>query len=81
MNIRVKLFAAARQRAGCDVATLQLPQGATVAQVREKLIERYPDLAGLSVHLVFAIDAEYAQDDAPVSENAEIACIPPVSGG
>jgi molybdopterin converting factor subunit 1 len=81
MNVRVKLFAVARQLAGCEVAAVQLPEGATVAHLREKLTEQYPNLAGLSTHLVFAIDAEYANDDSLVPDSAEIACIPPVSGG
>jgi molybdopterin converting factor small subunit len=30
---------------------------------------------------MFAINAEYAADLTPIPEAAEIACIPPVSGG
>jgi molybdopterin converting factor small subunit len=31
--------------------------------------------------LMFAIDAEYAVDATPIPLAAEVACIPPVSGG
>jgi molybdopterin converting factor small subunit len=30
---------------------------------------------------MFALDAEYVRDDAPIPAGAKIACIPPVSGG
>lgn len=81
MNVRVKMFAVARQLAGCEVATVQLPPDATVANLRAALVESYPDLANVSQHLVFAVNANYANDDLQIPENGEIACIPPVSGG
>jgi molybdopterin converting factor small subunit len=38
-------------------------------------------LAGVLGHMLFAINAEYATDATIVPAGAEIACIPPVSGG
>ncbi len=32
-------------------------------------------------HLLFAINAEYSVDETPVADGADVACIPPVSGG
>jgi molybdopterin converting factor small subunit len=31
--------------------------------------------------MLFAMDAEYATDETEVRPNADLACIPPVSGG
>ncbi len=39
MMVRVMLFAAARQFAGTDVLELDLPESATVAQLRTRLVE------------------------------------------
>jgi molybdopterin converting factor small subunit len=30
---------------------------------------------------MFAVDSSYAADDIEIGPNAEVACIPPVSGG
>jgi molybdopterin converting factor subunit 1 len=81
MRITVKLFAVARQRAGREVIEVELPQSATVAHLRSALAEQHPSLAGIVPHARFAIDSEYAADQNVIPANAQIAIIPPVSGG
>lgn len=81
MRATVKLFAAARDLAGGDQLAVELPTGATVGELRERLRQECPSLGPLLAHAMFAVDAAYVTDDSPVSPNAEIACIPPVSGG
>lgn len=81
MNVQVRLFAAARQAAGRDSIRLELPEGATVAELRRRMETDLPELAALLGHAAFAIDAEYSADAKKIPPNAEIACIPPVSGG
>ena len=81
MKCRVQLFAIASQLAGSDCLEVDLPPGATVAGLRRKLVEQVPALAPVARHLLFAIDADYADDQAEIKAGADIACIPPVSGG
>ena len=81
MNVCVRLFAAARQAADCDTLELELPERATVADLREFLSKRLPQLADLFGRAMFAIDQQYAVDADHIFPDAEIACIPPVSGG
>lgn len=81
MNVRVQLFAVARQLAGRESIELPLPDGATIGQLRQALAAGYPQLASVLPHVMFAVDAEYADDDRPIPPAAAIACIPPVSGG
>ena len=81
MNVRVRLFAIARQLAGSEAADLELPAKPTVADLRAALVARYPQLGNMSRHLAFAVNAEYAGDETSIPEDAELACIPPVSGG
>ena len=81
MIVRVRLFAIARQLAGRDLMEFDLPAGATVADVRRALTAQVPALAGLSKYLQFSINQEYALDASPLPADAEVACIPPVSGG
>jgi molybdopterin converting factor subunit 1 len=81
VRIEVRLFAVARQRSGRAATSLELPDGATVGDLRQALAAAHPELAPLVPGLMFAIDTEYATDDRPVPPGAEVAAIPPVSGG
>jgi len=81
MNVVVTLYAGARQLTGCDQVDVELPDGATVADLQRALAERYPPAAELLARSAIAIDAEYATPDQPIPSQAEVACIPPVSGG
>lgn len=81
MKVEVKLFAAARQLAGRPTWLLELPEGATIATLRAALAESVPSLAELLRHALFAVNTEYVSDQTPIPSGAEIACIPPVSGG
>jgi len=81
MNVRVRLFAVAKQAAGRDVVEVELPPGAAIGQLRSRLAEEIPELAELFARAMFAIDAEYATDAEEIPPDAEVACIPPVSGG
>jgi molybdopterin converting factor subunit 1 len=81
MNIRLKLFAAARELAGSEEVELTLAEDACVGDIRGELVRRYPELSQMSSQLMIAVDHEYAADEAPLSPHAEVACIPPVSGG
>lgn len=79
MRVRVRYFAGAAEAAGAREADLELEAGATVAALREVLAARHPRLAGMPFAL--AVNRAYATDDTPLSEGAEVAVIPPVSGG
>lgn len=81
MLIRVKLFAVARNLAGVCELELQLSANATVAELRRSLVERVPALAPLLPYMQVAVDSNYARDDQQISPQAEVAVIPPVSGG
>lgn len=81
MNVRVKLFAVAKQRVGQSEIEVELPADATVRQLRGAIVEQYPPLADVLAHARLAVNSEYAADAAVISPTAEIAVIPPVSGG
>jgi len=81
MKATIKLFAGARELAGQEQIELELPTAATVAQLRAALLAASPALAPLLPHALFAINTHYATDETSIPDGAEIACIPPVSGG
>lgn len=81
MRVTVRLFALARQRVGRPEVTLDLPEPATVAALKKALAASFPELAPLLPTLMIAVASEYADDDARIPPGAEVAAIPPVSGG
>ncbi len=81
MKVTVQMFAGAREAVGQREVTVALPKGATVGDLRAELLTKYPALAPLVSHSPFALNAEYATDETLLPEHADIACIPPVSGG
>jgi molybdopterin converting factor subunit 1 len=81
VKVCVRLFAVAKDLAGSDSVWLELPEGATVAQLRERLAAEMPALATVLPQVLFAVGSDYARDDTVISRTSEVACIPPVSGG
>jgi molybdopterin converting factor subunit 1 len=81
MKVSVRLFAVARELAGEDNIELDLPDGATVLELRRRLAASRPQLALALPKMLIAVDSEYAGSTTVISPGAEIACIPPVSGG
>lgn len=86
-SITIRYFAAIREMVDRETDQLDPETFAgddgppTVGRVWEELVERHPDLEGLQAHLRFAVDREFVDLDHPVDPGAEVAIIPPVSGG
>jgi molybdopterin converting factor subunit 1 len=81
MTCTVRLFARARDLAGAAAVAVELPDGATVGDLRRRLTQTRPELAGLLDSSALAVNDEFAGDELPVPAGAEIALLPPVSGG
>jgi molybdopterin converting factor subunit 1 len=81
VRVNVQLFALARERAGRSSVFVDLPEPATVAALRQALIEAVPALAPLLPVMRIAVNSEYASDEQGIEEGADLAAIPPVSGG
>ncbi|MEM7315253.1 MAG: MoaD/ThiS family protein [Planctomycetota bacterium] len=81
MRVTVRMFAGARDAVGAEHAEVDLPDGATVEQLRVAMHEQLPKLAKLLPNCMIALNEEYAADESPVPADATIACIPPLSGG
>ncbi len=81
MRIEVRMFAAARDRAGAATVAVELPEGATVADLRRRLAVECAPLKALLTHSLFAVNDEFAEDGLALPLNATVALLPPVSGG
>ena len=81
MQANVLLFALAKERAGRPALTVELPEFATVADLKLALARACPALAPLLSTIRIAVNSEYASDDRAIPPDPELAAIPPVSGG
>ena len=80
-EVRVLLFARARDLAGSESIHLTLPVAATVADVRRALAAASPPLADWLPRCAIGVNGEYAENQTAIPAGAEIAVLPPVSGG
>ena len=62
MKLDVRLFARARDAAGAECVTVELPAGARVADLRAALAAHSPNLRALVPCLLVAVGTEYADD-------------------
>ena len=76
VQVRVRLFAGLRERAGASELELELPDGALVSDALERMRELTD-----GVPVVMAVNHEYADPGAALESGDEVALIPPVSGG
>jgi molybdopterin converting factor subunit 1 len=81
IHVQVLLFARARDLAGTDRVDLRLSAGTTVGQLRRRLVEEQPELAGMVALSALAVNNEFVDDASELPAGAEVALIPPVSGG
>ena len=81
MQISILLFARAKELAGVPMAEVNLADTACVADVKDAVLEKYPQLGGIAASLLWAVNNEYAPMDRQILEADSIACFPPVSGG
>ena len=81
LQVRVKLFASYKEKAGTSDIEMSLLNGATVADAASELLRLHPSIAGDSSRLMIAVNEEYQEHDYTLSEDDEVAFIPPVSGG
>jgi molybdopterin converting factor subunit 1 len=81
MNLNVLFFAAARDAVGTDTVTVDVPDGSTVGELQQLMIQRTPQLERWSQALLWAVNNRYAGCNQVLHASDVIACFPPVSGG
>lgn len=81
MHVRLRFFASLREKLRRSEATCSLPDGATVHDLLDQLSRDYPPLADIRRAVRVAVNQEYVDLQHALSENDEVALIPPVSGG
>jgi len=79
MQVRILPFGILKESLGSDPFALDLPGGATVADLLAQLGVQAPAVE--SLRIAVSVNAEYADRTRVLSENDEVGLLPPVSGG
>jgi molybdopterin synthase sulfur carrier subunit len=84
ITLKVKSFAILREIIGKERMTLKLPrkdEGTTVADLRIRILELYPQISAQRIPIGIAVNAKMANDKSVINDFDEIALLPPISGG
>jgi MoaE-MoaD fusion protein len=81
MKVRVLFFASVADAAGARSLNVDLDGRPTVADLRRRLEEDRPRLAGKLGKCAAAVNTEVVSPSSALAEGDEVAFLPPVSGG
>ena len=79
MQVRILPFGVLKDSLGADPFALDLPGGATVADLLARLGVQSPALESLGIAV--SVNAEYAERNHVLRDDDEVGLLPPVSGG
>ena len=80
MKYKINLFGITKDIVGNNTTEIEMGQLSDVQEVLERLKVVFPKLKEIK-SLMVAVNSEYAEGDLLLTEQDEIALIPPVSGG
>lgn len=85
MKLKVLFFASLRDKVGVEALSVELPADtATLADVKAHVLslgEPYASAFANMKRVCAAVNQEVANDDVRVTDGAEVAFFPPVTGG
>jgi molybdopterin converting factor subunit 1 len=82
-NVRVNVlfFGRVRELTGIPEESIEMPTGATLANLFDRYAVRFPNLVAFRNSLVASRNEEFASWDTRLANHDTIAFLPPVSGG
>lgn len=81
MKIYVHFYAQLRDVAGVSDLSVQVPQAASVADVLEKLYQLKPMLRTHDKNVLIGSGVDFVERNHVLTEDEELAIMPPVQGG
>jgi molybdopterin converting factor small subunit len=81
MKVHVQFYAQLRDLVGIRDLELEVPQGATVRELLEKIYAQRPPLCAHDKSILVGAGLEFVDRDYKLSPGEEIAIMPPVQGG
>jgi molybdopterin synthase catalytic subunit len=81
LKIRLLAFASAGDALGATEMDIEMPEGSRVADLRDRLDAEHPKMRALWPRLAVAVDGRVVTPEEALTPGAEVALLPPVSGG
>jgi molybdopterin synthase sulfur carrier subunit len=81
MKVRVQFYAQLRDLIGIHELEVELPQGATVCELLEKIYSQKPALRAHDKSILVGAGLEFVDRNYTLNSGEEIAIMPPVQGG
>lgn len=81
MTIRVQFWSYFKDLTGCAQASEELPLGATIGDLLQRLHTRFPKLVAMENSTLIAVGVEYQDRDCVLKDGDEVSLFPPVQGG
>ena len=81
MSVTVNFYSYFKELTGCTHTTEEVNAGATLADLYEQLVARFPKLAEMRKSTLIAVGVEYQPRDYVLKTGDEVSLFPPVQGG
>ncbi len=81
MKVQVHFYAQLRDLAGIRERDVDLPEGATVRDLLDKIYAQQPYLRAHDKSILIGVGVEFADRDYKLKPGEEISIMPPVQGG
>jgi molybdopterin synthase catalytic subunit len=81
VRIRILYFASLRQRLGFSEEMIDLPEQATIADLKAEAARSHPEISDSLRTAIASVNRDFALPDQALHETDEVALFPPVSGG
>jgi sulfur-carrier protein len=81
MKVQVRFYAQLRDLIGNHELELEVPEGATVRELLEKIYARKPALRPHDTSILVGAGLEFVDRNYKLNSGEEIAIMPPVQGG
>jgi molybdopterin synthase sulfur carrier subunit len=80
-DIKVQFFSYFRDVIGYPKLVVEMPEGSTIAQLSDRISDRFPEWATLRKCALAAVDVDYQTQDYLLKPGDEVSFFPPVQGG
>ena len=81
MKVNVLFFASCQDIVGEREVEVEVPEGATAADLVAKIVSEHPRFGEIQASLMVSVNQGYLEREGRLREGDEVAFIPPVSGG
>jgi molybdopterin converting factor small subunit len=81
MFVTVHFYSYFKELTGCAQASEEVPAGATISGLQQKLFTRFPRLAAMEKSTLIAVGVDYQPRTYVLKPGDEVSMFPPVQGG